>query len=117
LEQELLALRKKQVFNGVEITRRPERSSPNEQASPAATQVPQNCVTTTDPPVGHVVPLVLTPVVEPPIHPYSTAPESRIEVPVTESEGGSMDSLKGKEPAYKTVVPIQDPKIADTVYN
>jgi hypothetical protein len=76
LEWEFLALRKKQVFDGVEITHRPERLSPNEQASPAATQVPQNCVTTTDPPVGHIVPVVLTPVVEPPIHPYSTVPES-----------------------------------------
>jgi hypothetical protein len=76
LEQELLALRKKQVFDGVEITHCPERSSPNEQTSPAATQVPQNHVATTDPPVGHVVPLVLTQVVEPPIHPYLTVPES-----------------------------------------
>ena len=53
---------------------------------------------------------------DPPVHPYSNIPEARFAPAVSDKSTGPSTTSKGKEPSYRTVVPIQDPKIIDDVY-
>ena len=131
LERELYALRGRPVFDGVEILKRPKASKaverPTEpaasnstststtvaQSSSSTTQdsiTPANAVT----PDASVVAAVQPPVVvEPPVHPFSNIPEARYQPPQVKE----IDSSKGKEPAYRTIAPIVNPKISEEVYH
>jgi hypothetical protein len=54
----------------------------------------------------------------PPIHPYANIPEAHIQpVSSTSQEPAVTTASKGKEPAYRTIVPIQNPKTVDEIYN
>ena len=53
---------------------------------------------------------------DPPVHPYSNIPKACFAPAVSNKSTGPSTTSKGKEPSYRTVVPIQDPKIIDDVY-
>ena len=52
---------------------------------------------------------------EPPVHPYSNILEGRFAPPLTKVDQPSSAS-KGKESMTHTIIPIQNPKIVDKVY-
>ena len=52
---------------------------------------------------------------EPPVCPYSNIPEARFAPPMTKTDQPSSTS-KGKESTTHTIIPIQNPKIVDEVY-
>jgi len=156
LEHEILVLRKRQIFNGVEITRKapvwkgkepkgkesqlvasssripvklqepPIHSAPSHiipsQAVPSQPALSQNGQLQPVPPVHIVQERENTPPPvaekEPPVHPFSGLPESNYVPPSVCNFAAQVDKNinKDKEPAYKTVAPIQNPKVADAIY-
>ena len=55
---------------------------------------------------------------EPPIHPFAGIPESNYVPPSVHNFAAPADKngSKDKEPAYKTFAPVQNPKVADVIY-
>jgi len=154
LEHKILVLRKRQIFNGVEITRKapvwkgkepmgkesqlvtsssripvelqeplihsaPLHITPS-QAVPSQPASLQNEQSQPVPPV-HIVQENTPPPVaekEPPVHPFAGLPESNYIPPSIRNFAAPVDKNinNEKEPAYKTVTPIQNPKVADAIY-
>ena len=109
----LLALCKKQVFDGVEILGRPPRTAQNDGIAPSIEPQPatiDECQPS--PPVEQDS----EDTNDPPVHPYSNIPEVRFAPAVSNKSTGPSTTSKGKEPSYFTIIPIQDPKIIDNVY-
>ena len=54
---------------------------------------------------------------QPPIHPFANIPEAQYIPPSTRNFAAPADKAsKDKEPAYCTAAPIQNPKVAEEVY-
>jgi hypothetical protein len=58
-----------------------------------------------------------TPVTDPPIHPFANTKETIYRPPQDKNFASQPKALKEKDFAYKTYAPIQDSKIADSVYS
>lgn len=120
LEREILALRGgKQVFDGVEILRRLEKGKAKETTPIVGpSKVTKPVDTTLDnrtPP--ETVPDITT---TPPIHPFTNIPEAQYAPPTNRNFAAPVDKDKGskdREPAYRTVAPIQNSRVADDVYS
>jgi len=156
LEHEILVLRKRQIFDRVEITRKapvwkgkepmgkesqpvtsssripvesqeplihaaPSHITPS-QAVPPQPVLSQNEQSQPVPPVRIVQERENTPPPvtekEPPVHPFAGLPESNYVSPSVRNFAAPVDKNinKEKEPAYKTVAPIQNPKVTDAIY-
>lgn len=116
LERELMALQKKQVLDGIEILQYPPPTMSNEESAPTKTTKTQpecNNEHQPSPPVKHKN----EPINDSPVHPYSNIPEVCFAPTITNKPDNQPSALKSKEPSYHMVIPIQDPKIVDDVYN
>jgi hypothetical protein len=116
LEQELMTLRGKQVFDGVEIVR-PSKGKAKEvpiHVAPAVvgkpTIGPIASTSKATSPSSHIES-------QPPIHPFANISEAQYIPPTTRNFAAPAEKAsKEKEPAYRTVAPIQDPQITTAVY-
>ena len=135
LEYELNTLRNKSTFDGVEI---PRRKRPANVPVPA-TNTPAPVVAQPTAPIARAQPAVepqrqTSPVsptasenapvqdttqrqVDPPIHPFAKSQEPHYRPPHDRNFAGVNKPLKDKEPAYRTMPPCHDVKIAEEVYN
>jgi hypothetical protein len=128
LETELFALRKK--FDGVEILKRPQPKQRDIQADPVVPAPPVR-----EAPVAPVAPVAndpepvagtssapsadpaSVPVEKRTFHPYGRAREPNYLPPQDRNFAGPPPKApKDKDPAYQVQAPIEDPKIADDVY-
>src|ERR1700677_2425262 len=125
LEQEIYALQSsKQVFNGVEITTKQRRAViPSSTVSTSQDKGKTTDKTTPDQPAASsstTQPSTSNSTVptdqEPPIHPFTSAPETSYRPP-HEHNFGAPPGKPNKDPAYHSVAPIQDPKIINDVIN
>jgi hypothetical protein len=115
LERELLfALRGKQVFNGVEIRKKgkgKEAERITESSKGSESHIED--VTIATKPVDD-------PVNPPPVHPFTNIPEAQYIPPSIRNFGAPAEKDKApkeKEPAYRMITLIQNPKIAEDVYS
>ena len=105
-------LRKKQVFDGVEITwaapkHYKAREVPTKVAQPA---IPTTSSTTEDTTLKHTN-------TQPPIHPFAHIAEAQYVPPTMRNFAAPADKAgREKEPAYHTAAPIQNPKVIEEVY-
>ena len=119
LERELLVLKKKQVFNGVEITcpapkHYKAREVPAERSKLVTILPEREPVAQTTKPV-----LVSRPLnSQHPAHPFANIAEAQYTPPSICNFTVPADKGKEKdqEPAYRTVAPIQNPKLIEEVY-
>ena len=107
-----MTLQRKQVFDGVEIVRRPVRNPQNKESAHNGT--PQTAPITEQQPSPTIDPHTET-TEEPPVHPYSNVPEACFAPPTTKADQG-LSASKGKESTMHTIIPIQNLKIVDEVY-
>ena len=113
LERELLALHKKQVFDGVEIVQWPLCTVQNNGITPLVEPQPATINEhQPSPPVEQDTEATS----DPPVHPYSNIPKAYFTPAVGDTSTGPSMTSNGKEPSYCTVIPIQDLKIIDDVY-
>jgi hypothetical protein len=129
LERELLALRAKPVFDGVEVPRI-RRGPPNRQPKSLPLQHhPSHCTL-----LRSLLKLYRNPLKQhlsprnqphkslhisrkPPVHPFSNVPEAHYVPPTSRNFTGPPDKEKqSKEPAYRTIAPIHNSKFAEEVY-
>jgi hypothetical protein len=114
LERELFALRGKQVFDGVEIRKKGKGKEVEQIAEPSRElESHLEDVTIATKPVDR-------PVDPPPVHPFANIPEAQYIPPSVRNFGAPAEKDKApkeKEPAYRTIAPIQNPKIAEEVYS
>jgi hypothetical protein len=128
LEHEILALRRKQVFDGVEIPRCPQNncqplsdnnstsgpsSSSHPITEPANLQPSENMCTSA---MENTAPITVPPTL-PPIHPFANVKETNYQPPQDKNFTSQLKPTKEKEVAYHTQAPIHDPKIANNVYS
>lgn len=83
---------------------------------PPTTSAPRNTPTTT-PTINPDYDLEFYRSMPPTIHPYANVPEAHINPVVPDSSAPAAVNSKGKEPAYKTIVLIQNPRTVDLVYD
>jgi hypothetical protein len=112
LERELMMLRRKQVFDGVEIVCCPQHNLQNEESTHSGTH--QTALIDEHQSSATIGPHSET-IEEPPVHPYSNIPEANFTPLLTKADQPSSAS-KGKEPTTHTIVPIHNPRIIDKVY-
>ena len=116
LEQEIMTLRKKQIFDGVEITRTAPKHYKAKEVPAEATQDSSSRTA----PSGSTAPSFNGPSMsggnQGPIHPFANIPEAQYVPPSTRNFAAPADKGKEKEPAYRTIAPIQNTKIAEEVY-
>ena len=112
LKWELLTLRRKQVFDGIEIMCHPAHNPQNEESTHSGT--PQTAPISEHQPSATIDPHTKT-TKEPPVHPYSNIPEGHFAPPTTKVDQ-PLSASKGKESTTHTIIPIQNPKIVDKVY-
>jgi len=143
LERQINVLRKKQIFDGVEIpysrSTKPRapvipRAAVVEEEIPSiggGAEKPKGPITRAIPGPSKEVEVVQNnrdkekgadrPVVtntEPPVHPYANIPEAHYAPPATKNFGAPADkSSKDREPAYRTVAPIAEKQLVEDVYN
>ncbi|OBZ73906.1 hypothetical protein A0H81_06077 [Grifola frondosa] len=127
LEREIFALRKgKEAFDGVEIPRhlpaRPPIPTAVNRVDNPPTHEPTEASQVTNPPsVSAPAPAASsTPspaTVPAPIHPYSQARDATYAPPQDRNLGVLPKPPKDKDAAYKTSAPVQDPRIAEDVFN
>ncbi|EED80071.1 predicted protein [Postia placenta Mad-698-R] len=139
LERELLQLRKRrEVFDGVEILQRKKPTTPvvtkSAEASGSGTSkgvaAPPSTSTSTAPPptipAAAPAPSSLPPTQStttsappaPPVHPFANARDATYAPPNVRNFATppKPSNNKGKEPAYKTIVPIIQPKLAEEIF-
>ncbi|EED83842.1 predicted protein [Postia placenta Mad-698-R] len=142
LERELLQLRKRrEVFDGVEILQRKKPTTPvvtrSAEASGAGTSkgvaAPSSTSTSTAPPptipaaspappspptqsTSH--PIITSAPPAPPVHPFANARDATYAPPNVRNFATppKPSNDKGKEPAYKTIVPVIQPKLAEEIF-
>jgi len=127
LEQEIYALRTKEVFDGVHVPVRKKPGNPTGLGD-AATRVgppkkkmppavPAEATTDDAAPAVATDPTKATPPSA--VHPFRSAPDASYTPPTTRNFGlpnAKPPVAKDKELAYRTYAPVQDRKIADDVY-
>lgn len=111
LEQEIFALRNGKKFDGVEVPRRKPQSN---DPKPSSRPNPSPPTTTPDPPAP-LAPVEST--AQEPVHPFAEAAESHYRPPQNRNFGGPPPKPSNKEPAYRSVAPIQNPQLAIDVFN
>jgi hypothetical protein len=143
LEQEIYTLRSRQVFDGVEVPRRRvgPPNKPKDSTQPAPAAVPPRAQTPAAPTTPETAaakaskntqapePQANTiakppqkkkndvPHSEAPLHPFRGAREPVYAPPHERNFAAQQPWVaKDKEPAYRSIAPIQDPKIAENVY-
>ncbi|EED85269.1 predicted protein [Postia placenta Mad-698-R] len=142
LERELLQLRKRrEVFNGVEILQRKKPTTPavpkSAEASGSGTSrgvaAPSSTSTSTAPPptIPAAAPAPPSPPAQstsqpiatsappaPPVHPFANARDATYAPPNVRNFATppKPSNDKGKEPAYKTIVPVIQPKLAEEIF-
>ncbi|EED84101.1 predicted protein [Postia placenta Mad-698-R] len=143
LERELLQLRKRrEVFDGVEILQRKKPTTPavpkSAEASGSGTSkgvaAPSSTSTSTAPPTtipaaapppssssstqstSHPITTSAPPA--PPVHPFANARDATYAPPNVRNFATppKPSNDKGKEPAYKTIVPVIQPKLAEEIF-
>jgi hypothetical protein len=122
LEQEIFALWKKQVFDGVEITRPVTFTHAREVLPPSIDMVPDVPPTISNidrEPSPPAIPV--TQPVSSPIHPFTNIIEASYVPPSMQNVGALPEKTKStdkgeKDVAYKTVTPSQNEKLAEEVY-
>ncbi|EED85499.1 predicted protein [Postia placenta Mad-698-R] len=143
LERELLQLRKRrEVFDGVEILQRKKPTTPavpkSAEASGSGTSrgvaAPSSTSTSTAPPptipaaapasssappaqsTSHPIATSAPPA--PPVHPFANARDATYAPPNVRNFATppKPSNDKGKEPAYKTIVPVIQPKLAEEIF-
>ncbi|EED82938.1 predicted protein [Postia placenta Mad-698-R] len=143
LERELLQLRKRrEVFDGVEILQRKKPTTPavpkSAEASGSGTSrgvaAPLSTSTSTAPPptipaaapassssppaqsTSHPITTSAPPA--PPVHPFANARDATYAPPNVRNFATppKPSNDKGKEPAYKTIVPVIQPKLAEEIF-
>ncbi|EED78919.1 predicted protein [Postia placenta Mad-698-R] len=143
LERELLQLRKRrEVFDGVEILQRKKPTTPvvtrSAEASGSGTSkgvaAPSSTSTSTAPPptipaatpapssfsptqsTSHPITMSAPPA--PPVHPFANARDTTYAPPNVRNFATppKPSNDKGKEPAYKTIVPVIQPKLAEEIF-
>ena len=112
LKRELLTLQRKQVFDGIEIVCRPARNPQNKESTHSRTS--QMVLNNKQQPSPTIDPHTKT-TEELLVHPYSNVPEACFAPPTTKVDQ-PLSALKGKESTTHTIIPIQNPKIVDEVY-
>ena len=138
LQQEIAALnfkKKKMVFDGVEIPTKakagPKPAATNsENAQATSSRQPSEAVApvSATAPVAQskVPPPVVAPIIAPPPaelaapttqpeHPYRGAKDANY-LPPKDRNYGAAPTTRNQEPAYRTLAPVQDPKLAEDVY-
>ena len=116
MEQEILALRGKPTFDGVEIIRRRKPATPPATASvPAAPVTPATTPIAANVPTRQSEPISAAKPAEPPIHPFVKAAEATYRPP--HERNFAAVAKPAREAAYRHTTPIHDPKIAEDVYN
>ncbi|EED82574.1 predicted protein [Postia placenta Mad-698-R] len=139
LERELLQLRKRrEVFDGVEILQRKKPTTPvvtrSAEASGSGTSkgvaAPSSTSTSTAPPptipAAAPAPSSSPPTQStttsappaPPVHPFANARDATYAPPNVRNFATppKPSNDKGKEPAYKTIVPVIQPKLAEEIF-
>ncbi|EED78208.1 predicted protein [Postia placenta Mad-698-R] len=143
LERELLQLRKqREVFDGVEILQRKKPTTPavpkSAEASGSGTSkgvaVPSSTSTSTAPPLtipaaapapssspptqSTSQPTTTSAPPAPPVHPFANARDATYAPPNVRNFATppKPSNDKGKEPAYKTIVPVIQPKLAEEIF-
>ncbi|EED82694.1 predicted protein [Postia placenta Mad-698-R] len=143
LERELLQLRKRrEVFDGVEILQRKKPTMPvvtrNAEASRSGTSkgvaAPSSTSTSTAPPPtipaaspapsssqptqSTSQPITTSAPPAPPVHPFANARDATYAPPNVRNFATppKPSNDKGKEPAYKTIVPVIQPKLAEEIF-
>jgi hypothetical protein len=121
LEQEILALRSKDSFDGVHVPPRKksarieERSAPTNVAKPP--DVPAKPPITTAKPASRQQPIEAPTNTQAPVHPFRKAAEPAYRPPHERNFGAQpKPTNKPGDTAYRTYAPVQDPKIAEDVY-
>ncbi|EED83613.1 predicted protein [Postia placenta Mad-698-R] len=142
LERELLQLRKRrEVFDGVEILQRKKPTTPvimrSAEASGSGTSkgvvAPSSTSTSTAPPptIPAALPAPPSPPAQstsqpiatsappaPPVHPFANARDATY-APLNVQNFATPpkpSNDKGKEPAYKTIIPVIQPKLAEEIF-
>jgi hypothetical protein len=122
LEQEIFALQKKQVFNGVKITQPATFTRTREVPPPSVNMVPDIPLTISNADREPSPPAIpVTQPVSSPIHPFTNIVEASYVPPSMQNVGAPPEKTKStdrgdKEVAYKTVAPSQNEKLAEEVY-
>jgi len=126
LQQQIMALhaqKKKLVFDGIEINTKACGGPRKKTATETDAAVSPDQETPTDPKAAEPVINSTIPaetsgiaaVIPPSAHPFSEARDANY-LPPKDRNYGAAPPVKGRDPAYHSQAPIQDPKIADEVY-
>ncbi|OBZ70363.1 hypothetical protein A0H81_09646 [Grifola frondosa] len=110
LEREIFALRKgKETFDVNRIDNPPthEPTEASQVTNPPSVSAPAPAASSTPSPAT----------VPAPIHPYSQARDATYAPPQDRNLGVLPKPPKDKDAAYKTSAPVQDPRIAEDVFN
>jgi hypothetical protein len=121
LERQLNALKKKQIFDGVEIpysNAHKPKEIPKGPITKAVPKTPKEAEPMQDRQGKGQSTETIRPIAEGPVHPYANIPEARYAPPVTKNFGAPMDKPTRERdmPAYRTVAPIAEKSLVEEVY-
>ena len=117
LEQEIMTLCKKQIFDGIEITRTAPKHYEAKEVPTEAPQASSSCTTPSGSTESSSTGPSMSEANQGPVHLFSNIPEAQYVSPSTCNFAAPVEKGKDKEPAYRTIAPIQNTKIAEEVYN
>lgn len=119
LEHEILSLRSKPVFDGIEIPCI-RRGQPIREPPVAIPQTSMQPSTNSAKHASEVPPVTSQPsskITELPTHPFSNIPEAQYIPPTKRNFAAPAEKEKSsKEPAYRTIAPIHSSQFAEEVY-